>query len=101
MFPKNLNMDKLAKQLLAQAAASLEADAKNYERKAKNARQTVALVKQLGPIFLEFLKPPKPFRPPKMTRAQKAAMKKAMKNMYPGMSIAPGAVVTASPAQPS
>lgn len=84
MFGTIPNFEKMLKKLLKNAIASLEEQAKYYERKARTQRQTVKLVKQFAPAVLEMLKPP---QFPKMTKTQKAAMRKQMKDlakMYPG-----------------
>jgi hypothetical protein len=87
MFPslKKLNLDKICKEMLAAAVKSLLEDAKLHERKAESCRMTAALLKQLAPVLKDIMNP-KPFKVPKMTKKQKAAMKKAMA-MYGGQPV--------------
>lgn len=99
MFPslKKFNMDKIAKQLIAMAIKSSEEDAKLYERRAESARMMAEVMRQLAPVVKEVMHP-KPFKPPKMTKKQKAAMKRAMKN-YPHLAGQP--VMVGAPIRPS
>ena len=51
---------KVLKPYLKEAIASLEEDAKHYERKARAARSSAAMMKKLLPEVLKALQPPKP-----------------------------------------
>jgi hypothetical protein len=81
MFPsmKKLNLDKIAKQLLAAAIKSSLEDAKLHERKEESSRMMAEVLKQLAPAMKQMLADPPPFKPQKMTKKQKDAFKKAMK----------------------
>jgi hypothetical protein len=65
--------EKLIKKLAAQALASLEEDAKNHERKARNLRGTASVLKEMLPAALASFKPVK-FKP--LTKKQVRALAK-------------------------
>jgi hypothetical protein len=82
MFP---NIDKLAKEFVKQAIASLEEDAKHHDRKARGARASAAMMRKLLPELLKVLKPVK-FKPP--TKAQLKRMRAGMPFVSPAPTVA-------------
>jgi hypothetical protein len=85
MFGDLKGMDKVVKDLIANALESLEADAKHHERKAQNARKTAQALKKLAPIVIKTFEPPKPFKMPKLTKAQR----RQMASGFPGVIVPP------------
>lgn len=90
------NINKIAKKTFAALVKATQEDAKHYERlvqiereasseevkhllrKAKKAREALAIMKQLYPILLKLLEPPKFTKFPRYTKKQLAKMRAGM-----------------------
>ena len=83
MFP---NLDKIVTGLVKNGIRSLQEDAKQYERRARDARQLADLLKKMAPEVIKALKPAK-FKP--LTKKQ---LKKIQRMNAGGGPIAVAAV---------